>query len=156
MPRTKIVMLHVSAIDCGTHYVIINRNGRRTGKLKHDDTGPMSESQLRRQKRRIGWDRIACKMVAGLLGKARRKQKSEWDKKIETWQKSISLRVKHTRPAAVGKRFFSDDSRPDWCRAFECMLRQYYNKVVRKKRHAADPWALWSETVSQNHNRKQG
>lgn len=155
MPNRKLVMLYVSAIDYGTHYAIINRNGRRTSRLKHDDTGPMSKNEVKRLKRRIGWNRLAVKMMTSLNNKARRKQRTEWDVKIATWQQSIWLREKHHSRTRVGRRFFSDETRPNWERSYECMLRQYYNKVVRKNRHRTDPWALWTETVSRNHNRKE-
>lgn len=155
MPKLRIVMLHVSAIHCRTHYVVIDRNGRQSSRLKHSDTGTLTEQQLSRVKRRIKWHRAIRGMMTRLQNSCRRRHVDEWDSKLQTWQKSIWLREKHSRRKKHGRRFFTIESRPNWDRAYECMLRQYYNRVVRKQRHANDPWVLWVETVARNHNRKE-
>lgn len=162
MRKLRVVMLHVSAIDYGTHYVVVDRNGRARRRLCDNDTGPLfSDSRekvdraIRRIERRIRRRRVFGRLLARLNHKTWRSYGNEWEIKLQTWQKSIWLREKHSRRQTIGVRFFSRDSRPDWDRAYECMLRQYYNKVVRKQRHASDPWAIWMETVSRNHNRKE-
>lgn len=155
MPKLRLVMLHVSAIDYGTHYVVVDRNGRRSSRLSHRDTGPSSADRRRRITRRIKWSRAIRRMMQTLQNRTRRKCVNEWEIKFQTWQKSLVLRERHRRPKQEGARFFTRHSRPDWEMAYECMLRQYYNKVVRKERHTNDPWSLWAETVSQNHNRKE-
>lgn len=162
MPKLRIVMLHVSAIDYGTHYVVVDRNGRPRRRLYDADTGPLSSDQketvdrvISKIERRIRRRRVFGKLLSRLNSRGKRRRADEWEIKIATWQKSIWLREKHARRKSSGVRFFTRDSRPDWERAYECMLRQYYNKVVRKRRHWSDPWAIWSETVSRNHNRKE-
>lgn len=155
MNKLRIVMLHVSAIDYGTHFVVINRKGRHSSRLKRSDTGTISDSELSRIKRRIRWARAIKRMMSGLQSDIRRKHVDPWELKIKTWQKSIWLRQRDSQRTKHSSRFFTTESRPNWDRACECMLRQYYNRVVRKQRHLSDPWQLWAETVSQNHNRKE-
>lgn len=156
MPRLRLVMLHVSAVDYGTHYVVIDRNGRQSSRLKHADTGTLTDQQLSRIKRRIRWRFAIWKMMRQLQNaNARQRHVDEWDVKVKTWQNSMSLRQKDSQRKRHGRRFFTTECRPNWDRAYECMLRQYYNKVVRKQRHNDDPWSLWAETVSRNHNRKE-
>lgn len=155
MSTPRVVMLHVTAIDYGTHYVVINRKGSRASVLRESDTGELSHKSKERIEHRLQWKSAFQRMLNTQNKRVDVSELCEWERKFRTWQASINLRKKHDRMPRQNKRYFTHESRPDWDRAAQCMLWSYYNRVVRKRRHDSDPWARWAETTSKNHNRKE-
>lgn len=154
MAKLRLVMLRLAAIDYGTHYIVIDKNGRRSSRFSHGDTGPPTGHLRKKITRRIKWSRAIRRMTNTLQNRIRQRSVDKWNIKFANWQRTLILRQRH-RPKYKASRSFTQHSRPDWQMAYECMLRQHYNKIVRKQRHMNDPWSLWAETVSQNHNRKE-
>jgi hypothetical protein len=155
MSTPRLVMLHVTAIDHGTHYVVINRKGMKSSILRDSDTGEFSARRKERITSRVQWRAAFQRMLNTQNKRCDVSAMSEWERKCRTWQASLNLRAKHDRMPRQNKRYFTQESRPNWDRAAQCMLWSYYNRVLRKRRHDVDPWARWAETTSKNHNRKE-
>lgn len=155
MTTPRLVMLHVTAIDYGTHYVVINRSGKKSAVVRRKDTGQFSPECVARLTKKLQWRAAFQRMRNALCKRVDVSAMCDWERKFRTWQHSLKLRARYERAPKQNKRYFTDDARPDWERAAECMLMSYYNRVVRKQKHAADPWLRWAETTSKNHNRKE-
>lgn len=102
-----------------------------------------------------GWKLKAHRMASQV--RAARKEKSEWEKKCETWTKCLRSRAfdQWRNRKAQRQRFFSELSRPDWASAAVRWKFQLKNRIHRKAMHDQSPWRLWAETCSKNHNRKE-
>lgn len=151
----RVVMLHVTAVDYGTHYAVVNRSGKKTSCLKVRDTGRLSRKRIASIESTIQWKWAFSRMRALQAKRCEQGERQEWEQKFNTWQHSLRLRSKYERAPRKNNRYFTDNSRPNWERAAECMVMSYYNRVMRKNRHAKDPWVLWAETCSKNQNRKE-
>jgi len=155
MKTPRLVMLHVTAIDQGTHFVVINKKGNKSSFLRHGDTGRFSDDEIARLTKKLEWRAAFQRMRSSLNKRVDVSVMSDWERKFRTWQHSLKLRAKYERAPKQNRRYYTHESRPNWERAAECMLMSYYNRVIRKQRNSADPWRRWAETVSKNHNRKE-
>jgi hypothetical protein len=149
----QFVTVTLTAADDGGRLTLYDANGRKVGSVPSDLARQADTARLND----ILWDRkLNAMCIVNLKAKEHAGRESgDWGTKIDTWIKAIRLRQIDRRRPREGRRYFSSDSRPDWKSAITCMQFAHRNRLKRKQRHSADPWLVWAETCSKNHNRKE-
>lgn len=149
----QFLTVTLSAAVNGNLLTLYDADGRKIGTVGKAKARPATEHQLDG----ILWTRkLKAMCIANLKAKGHAvRDGSEWGVKIDTWIKATRLRqIDKSRPRE-GKRYFSNESRPDWNAAIKCMRFSHRSRLNRKARHSQNPWLTWSETCSKNHNRKE-
>ena len=149
----RFVTVTLTAADDGGRLTLYDANGRKVGSVPSDLARQADATRLND----ILWDRkLKAMCIVNLKAKEHSGRDSgAWGAKIDTWTKAIRLRQIDRRRPREGRRYFSHESRPDWKSAITCMQFAHRNRLKRKQRHSANPWLVWAETCSKNHNRKE-
>lgn len=102
--------------------------------------------------------KLKCDYMSGVAHReAKFIPRDGWDKRCDTWLRCLYSRSmdKWGKRVAVRKRFFNERSRPTWDAACKMMIYQFHNKGLRKAKSQSNPWMVWADCCSRNHNRKE-
>lgn len=153
----EIRMVMVPAIIDGDSIIVVTEQGRLVSSRIPISTLnlPQSTASVVSQ---LQWRRWAAKekLRTASLFSRRKKRVEGWASRIENWVSSIRIRVRlENRACNVGdSRLFSDSyETTTWTRAFDRMWHQANN---RARRVDMDPWVRWTQTASNNSNKRKG
>lgn len=148
----QFVTVTLTAAEIGGRLTLYDANGRKVGSVAKEIARPADEECLAE----ILWTRkLQAMTVINLRFQQPSNHKSDWDRKLDNWRLCIRFRQNDKRREREGKRYFSAQSRPNWNAAIKCMQFAHRNRLKRKQKHLSNPWLLWAETCSKNHNRKE-
>ena len=156
--RFEVVELSVTAYRNGSHFVLVDKNGKAIGNASAGAIGRPSKNEMRRKL----WAMWAKWALFTLIRRKKQRDQhagDEWGTKAQTWLTSIRIRktfdLINARRKSKKNRFFSAEKRQTWDKAFDCLGQQLSNArrcaFVSKER---DAWIHWADTCGKNHRRK--
>lgn len=152
----EVRMVLVPAIIDGDSIIVVTEQGKEvSGRIPISLLRmPYGEQAVLEAK----WRRWCKKGKARIdaLRKSRNKRLDPWQVKIETWVTGMAIRIRvdsRRKSTLRTKLSFMPYSTRTWDLAAERMWHQANNRI---RRHKLSPWDRWSQTASNNSNKRKG
>ena len=156
----QYVTVELTAKSRNGKLLLLDKSGRRIAVIEASDAGQMSAVAIEDMQHNDKWRNWLSAMNASLAGTRCRLSADEWDRKCNTWVRSV--RMRHNRLEASIAAYERRKSR--WREThdnWDCVLDKMVKKDdrVKSKRHRRrnDHWSIWLDTVLSNlkHRRKR-
>jgi len=154
--KARMQSVCLSAYVVGDKVRLMDCTGKTVAVIKESVAREASSVLCRSVFLRAQWAQAYAGMLGSHTNQVARMSSTAWERKIGMWLTVVRCRRNRNRPITKKKAIrYSEQARPNWDKALDCMFAQYNNRLHEHRLRTANPWRLWAQTVSGNHRKKR-
>jgi len=149
----RYVTATLTARVSGDFVVLLDVHGKKIATIPAKSAVCASALTIESIEVRHKWQNSFKQMLAYNSYRHSHSRQDEWQKKIQTWLKSVKCRrnrPEYCRLASERRAKRWSDKRANWEATMCLMLRRNCAVIHKHKERSRNPWRIWTETVAAN------